>query len=466
MKLRYYQKFLISIIVYCLVIFLSFTTPALAKESAVDIYFFHSKTCLHCLKQKPVMEKIAQLNNEIDLHSYEVKEQSKIWQDFLDKYQLKSEAVPRTLIGNRQFIGYSESEGKLEYNEVYQAYIGYQNQIIKAIETELGHPLNLAITGELESVDSGSNLPLPWKILGLPMLYLLAYPIVRKKILFRQRHSSYWLGLIALTTISGFWFVSVIPDIAIKEFAQSLPFPLFVATIALADGFNPCAFTVLIILLSLLTHTKSRKQMAVVGSTFVATSALMYFIFIMAMVLLGSLFLEKYGTIAMFLLGIVVTIAGLINLKDYFWFKQGFSLSLSAKQQLAISKKASQISRKLKAGEKNKAMFFTALGGTVLLAIFVNIIELGCTAILPAVYMTSMIQYCSSNPWLCYTFWTAIYAVIYIIPLVAILANFIYSFRSSRLSETQGKILKLTGGTFMIFFGLLMIIKPELLSFG
>ena len=111
-------------------------------------------------------------------------------------------------------------------------------------------------------------------------------------------------------------------------------------------------------------------------------------------------------------------------------------------------------------------MFFTALGGTILLGIFVNIIELGCTAILPAVYMTSLLQYCSSNRWLCSIFWTGIYALIYVIPLVAILANFIYSFKSSRLSESQGKILKLTAGVFMVFFGVLMIFKPELLTFS
>ncbi|VEP14112.1 conserved membrane hypothetical protein [Hyella patelloides LEGE 07179] len=465
MKLRDYQKFLISIIIYCLVTFISFTTPVLAVESAVDIYFFHSKTCPHCLKQKPVMEDVAQLNNEIKLHAYEVSEQSTIWQDFLKQHQLKSEAVPRTVIGDKQFIGYSESDGELEYNQVYQGYIGYKNQIISAIETELGHPVNLAIT-EVPEIDNRANFPLPWQIIGLPILYLLAYPIIVKKVLARRNRSRYWLGLIVIIMISIFGFFYTTPDIVIKEFAQSLPFPLFVSTIALADGFNPCAFTVLIILLSLLTHTKSRKQMAVIGSTFVITSAVMYFVFIMAMVLVGSLFLEQYGTIAMFVLGIVVAIAGIINLKDYFFFKQGFSLSLSAKQQLAVSKKASQISRELKAGEQNKTMFLTALGGTILLAIFVNIIELGCTAILPAVYMTSLLQYCSSNRWLCSTFWTAIYAVIYIIPLVAILANFVYSFKSSRLSETQGKILKLTAGIFMLFFGMLMIFKPELLTFS
>ncbi len=464
MKLRYYRNFFISIIICCLVTLMSLTTPALAGEEAVDIYFFHSKTCHHCLKQKPVMENVAQLNNEIKLHSYEVSEQRQIWQDFLKQHQLKSEAVPRTVIGDKQFIGYSESDGELEYNQVYQGYIGYKNQIITAIETELGHRVNPEVTGFSEK-NHGFGSSLPWQILVLPILYLLAYPLVIKKFFTHQEKSYFGLGLIAVIIISIFGFFSIAPDVAIKEFAQSLPFPLFVSTIALADGFNPCAFTVLIILLSLLTHTRSRKQMAVVGSTFVATSAIMYFIFIMAMVLVGSLFLEQYGTIAMLLLGIIVAIAGLINLKDYFFFKQGFSLSLSAKQQLAVSKKASQISQEFKAGKQNKTMFFTALGGTILLAIFVNIIELGCTAILPAVYMTSLLQYCDSNRWLCSVFWTAIYAVIYIIPLVAILANFIYSFKSSRLSENQGKILKLTAGIFMLFFGFLMIFKPELLTF-
>ena len=417
MKLKDTRKFLISLVICCLASCIIFISPVLAEQEAVDIYFFHSQTCPHCLKQKPLMENVAKLNSEVKLHAYEVSEQSKIWRDFLAQHQLKSEAVPRTVIGDKQFIGYSESEGKLEYNEVYQGYIGYQNQIIAAIETELGHPINLAAR-ELKESNNLTESPLPWQLLALPVLYLLTYPLIRKKILNRNRRSRFSLGLIAVTMISLFCFFYTTPDVVIKEFAQSLPFPLFVSTIALADGFNPCAFTVLIILLSLLTHTRSRKQMAVIGSTFVATSAVMYFIFIMAMVLVGSLFLEKYGTLAMLV------------------------------------------------GEQNKLMFFTALSGTILLAIFVNIIELGCTAILPAVYMTSLLQYCTANRWLCSVFWTAIYAVIYIIPLMAILVNFIYSFKSSRLSETQGKVLKLTSGIFMLFFGILMIFKPELLTFN
>jgi glutaredoxin len=458
MKASYFKQLLISFFLLCLVTLIAFASPALADDKIVDVYFFHSKTCPHCAQQKPFMEYIDKHNEGVKLYVYEVNEHPQIWRDFLTKHQIKSAAVPRTLIGEKLFIGYSETDGELEYNPVYVGYIGYKNQIVKAIESELGASLNLP----------GSKLDyqLPWEIIFLPILYLFSYPLVRKK-LKSEPHKRYWSGgAIATIVISLFLFLSLIPDVIIKEFARGLPFPLFVSTIALADGFNPCAFTVLIILLSLLTYTRSRKDMALVGSTFVVTSAVMYFIFIMIMVLVGSVFLEKYGAIFMLILGSIITVAGVINLKDYFFFKQGISLSLSTEQQIVISQKAGKIAKKLKAGENNKKMFLTALGGTILLAIFVNIVELGCTAILPAVYMTSLIQYCTQNIWLCFVFWTAIYAAIYVIPLLAILLNFIYSFKSSRLTAKQGRILKLVGGTFMLFFGLIMIFKPEFLMFG
>ena len=148
MKLRAYKKFGVFIIIYCLLTLMSFANPVLGEESTVDIYFFHSNTCPHCLNQKPLMKNLARLNSEIKLYDYEVSEYTQIWRNFLDKHQLKSEAVPRTVVGDKQFIGYSESDGKLEYNQVYQGYIGYRNQIIAAIETELGHPVNLAVTGK------------------------------------------------------------------------------------------------------------------------------------------------------------------------------------------------------------------------------------------------------------------------------------------------------------------------------
>jgi glutaredoxin len=458
MKTKYFFKILLAFILVTLVTLTAFAPLVQAGEKRLDVYFFYSQTCPHCAKQKPLMEYIDRRNQDVKVYSWEVSQNPTIWREFREKYQIPSGAVPRTFIGDKNFIGYTEIEGELEYNPVYGGYIGYQNQIVKAIEAELGHPIN--IPGRDKQVQ------LPWKIIFLPILYLSSYPLLKRK-LHNQQRKRYWFGgLMATVIMSLFFFITFTPDAAIKQFAQGLPFPLFVSTIALADGFNPCAFTVLIILLSLLTYTKSRRDMALVGSTFVATSAVMYFLFIMIMILVGSVFLEKYGTIFMVVLGGIITIAGAINIKDYFFFKQAISLSLSEQQQLSITKKAGKIARNLQNSPTNGKMFLAALGGTILLAILVNIVELGCTAILPAVYMTTLIQYCRDNIWLCFAFWTGIYAAIYIIPLLAILLNFIYSFKSSRLSERQGRILKLVGGTFMLFFGLVMIFKPEFLLLG
>lgn len=276
MTARYFKQLLIFWFLIGLLNLIAFISPALASDKVVNVDFFYSQTCPHCAQQKPFMEYIDQHNEAVKVSAYEVSEHPDKWREFLAQHQIKSAAIPRTLIGNKHFIGYSEADGELEYNPIYVGYIGYKNQIVKAIESELGYLPNIPA--------SKLNYQSPWLIVFLPILYLLSYPLARQK-LKSETHQRYWLGgAIATIIISLFFFLALTPESALEEFAQRLPFPLFVSIIALADGFNPCAFTVLIILLSLLTHTRSRKQMAIVGSTFVTTSAVMYFLFILMMV--------------------------------------------------------------------------------------------------------------------------------------------------------------------------------------
>lgn len=461
---QHLKKQLFVLTLACLVALTIFQSSAQAGAVVLDVYFFHSATCPHCAHQKPLMESIEQYNEDVDVHFVEVYQDPQTWQAFKERYNITSGAVPRTFVGDKSFVGYSESDGPLEYAPAYSGYIGYRNQIIQAIADAIGHEVRLS-----KPIQS-SEFQFPWWVLGLPLLYLTSFLVLRKPLQHVQM-KRYWLGgFAAICLLSLFAIINLTPDVAIKQFAQGFPFPIFVASIALADGFNPCAFTVLIILLSLLTYTKQRWNMLLVGGTFIATSAVMYFLFILLMIGLGSILLEQYGRLFLIVLGIGIAIAGLINIKDYFWFKQGVSLSLSEAQQRTISQKAGQIVRDLKSPAAGQMRFLAALGATVLLAIFVNLVELGCTAILPAVYMTSLVNYCgtSSAPgsWLCYIPWTALYAAIYIIPLLLILLNFIYSFESSRFTETQGRRLKLVAGLFMLFCGLVMIVRPELLMLG
>ena len=64
--------------------------------------------------------------------------------------------------------------------------------------------------------------------------------------------------------------------------AKALSLPVLTLVLAGMDAFNPCAFFVLLFLLSLLVHAKSRTRMAIVGGTFVLFSGVVYFVFMAA----------------------------------------------------------------------------------------------------------------------------------------------------------------------------------------
>ena len=53
--------------------------------------------------------------------------------------------------------------------------------------------------------------------------------------------------------------------------------PAFTIAIAALDSFNPCAFFVLLFLLSLLVHAGSRRRMLAIGSLFILVSGVVYF---------------------------------------------------------------------------------------------------------------------------------------------------------------------------------------------
>ena len=56
------------------------------------------------------------------------------------------------------------------------------------------------------------------------------------------------------------------------------------------------------------------------------------------------------------------------------------------------------------------------------------------------------------------------YNVIYVIPLAAIVAAFTWTLGARRLSEREGRILKLLSGLMMLGLGLLLVLAPQRLS--
>ena len=101
-----------------------------AAQSNVDVYFFHTHTCPHCREQMPLMVAINDYNDDVTVHMIEVNEEPDLWQEFRDQHGISSGAVPRTQVGDLSFIGYSATDGDLEYVAPHDGYIGYRNQIV------------------------------------------------------------------------------------------------------------------------------------------------------------------------------------------------------------------------------------------------------------------------------------------------------------------------------------------------
>ena len=231
-----------------------------------------------------------------------------------------------------------------------------------------------------------------------------------------------------------------------------LSLPIITVILAGLDAFNPCAFFVLLFLLSLLAHQKDRRRMLLVGGIFVATSGLMYFAFMAAWLnvfqLLGAL-----GGITL-AAGLLAVFVGVINIKDFFAFEKGVTLSIPEAAKPGIYRRARAI---LQSG--NPAAM---LGATVFLAIVANFYELLCTAGFPMVY-TRILTLTVASPGARYA-WLALYNAIYIVPLLLIVLAFVGTLSAHKLSEREGRLLKLMSGVMMFQLGLVLTFVPAWLN--
>lgn len=231
-------------------------------------------------------------------------------------------------------------------------------------------------------------------------------------------------------------------------------YSLSVLTVFIAgmDAFNPCAFFVLLFLLSMMVHGRSRARMALIGGIFVFFSGFIYFLFMTAWLNL-FLYLGELRFITL-MAGALAILIALINIKDYFWFKKGFSLTIPDHQKPGLIDRV----RKLLRLESTS----TVIVATIVLAIVANSYELLCTAGFPMIYTRVLTLKALSVE--SYYFYLLMYNLIYILPLLLIVIVFTIKLGSRKLSEREGMVLKLLSGVMMLMLGLILVVSPQWLN--
>ena len=366
--------------------------PASDGSPVIHVYFFWSSKCPHCLKAKPHIEQLAETQPDLQLHAYQLDDEI----DNVKRYQImagmlgqKAQSVPAFLLCNTMLTGFDE----------------------RTTPQQLGSLLSdcrrhIVARGTLE----GFSATLPEHVeLTLPLI-----------------------GQVNTDDVDGL--------------------PMITLFLAGVDAFNPCAFFVLMFLMSMMLHSGSRGRMLLVGGVFVTISGLMYFLFMAAWLNLFRV-IGHLDAITM-AAGMVALAVGLINIKDFFWFKRGLSLTISDRAKPALYQRM----RKL----LQTRSLLTLLLATTGLALFANLYEFLCTAGFPMVY-TRILTLSDLSTFQYYAY-LALYNVIYIVPLLAIVILFAWTMGGRKLQEKEGQRLKLISGAMMLALGVVLLVNPSLLQ--
>ncbi|TVS05105.1 MAG: thioredoxin [Cyanobium sp. PLM2.Bin73] len=235
--------------------------------------------------------------------------------------------------------------------------------------------------------------------------------------------------------------------------AAAAPLLGLTVLIAFVDGFNPCSLWVLTLLLGLVVGSGSRRRVAVVGISFLLTTALIYGAFIAGLFsVLAFAFALPWvrWAVALFALGF-----GLVNIKDYVWYGQGISFSIPEGRKPGIYQRL----RGLRQQELNTPLLIAA---TVAMAAGIALVELPCTAGFPVVWSAILAERQVGGA--AFAGLLAVYVLIYLGIELVIFAVAITTLSLGRMGERQGRALKLLGGVVMVALAGALALRPELMD--
>lgn len=225
------------------------------------------------------------------------------------------------------------------------------------------------------------------------------------------------------------------------------------ALISLVDGFNPCSLWVLSLLIALSLRTGSRKRILTIGLIYIAVTAGVYAMFIAGLFTFMSVIgFLKWIQVAVSVLALFFAA---VNIKDYFWYKEGLSFTIADDRKPGIYKRMRRV---MNAGDS----FWALAGATVALGAGVSLVEFSCTAGFPVIW-ANLVAAQNVAP-LTFVLLLLLYMLIYQIDELAIFGVAVVTLKANRLEEKHGRILKLIGGTLMLALAGVMLINPALMN--
>jgi cytochrome c biogenesis protein CcdA/thiol-disulfide isomerase/thioredoxin len=356
------------------------------KESKICIHYFVKDKCPQCQNLEGFLQDMAK-KYEIDFKIYNVSESEenlKLYQKLQDFYGISFSGFPIVFLGDTYLVGDQSIKENIE-------------KVILRCQKE-GCPCPVEeIKQTLKQIPKPSTFtPEEKKEISIPLF--------GKEIKISSQSSLLFLG-----TILG-----------------------------LADGINPCMFSVLLFLLTYLLAIGSKKRAIKVGLVFTLGVFVIYFLFMLGMINLISLisFISKVKII----IAVFALIASLILIKDFFAYGKGISLEIPESAKPTIEKL-------IKRG---------TIPSAILLAFLSSLVELPCTVGIPLVYTTILAERVGAH--IPYLIW---YNFFFIVPLLIIIIGVSFAWaqvdRIEKWRLNFRKYMRLVAGLILLFLSIALL---------
>lgn len=379
-----------KLIVIIALLVLLFEGSIYAVEADPTLYYFWGEGCSACAKAEQFNQELTKLYPGMKIEKYEVWEKVEnrsVYLDFIARYETGTRGVPAYFWEDKYWLGIAPA---------------VQKDIERTISLEYGNEDQIKNSNTIEKAvnldESEIDLPL--------------------------------IGSINLS---------------------NMPLVPVTVTIGLMDGFNPCSLWILMVLLGVVVHARSRKKLMLISITFIIVTASIYGLFMLGV--FNVFYLLDHLDWVRILVAAVALMFALINIKDYFFFKKGLSLSIPDRFKPSIYKNL----RKVLYTDKPYAY----MGVTAVMAAGISLIELPCTAGFPVIWSNILAGH-NVNV-VSFTSLLILYLFTYLLVELVIITVVGIKLQTVKITERTGRVLKLLSGNIMLVLAITLFFELDYL---
>ena len=361
------------------------TAVTAAQDNHVDMVIVYGTGCPHCTKLLSFMDGVQERYPGLHVIDYEVyfdKNNRKIAQELAKAYGKDLGGVPVTFINGKMMVGFNNALG-----DTIEAQVAY------CMENECESPLDrigLDPHSEIIVVESDSS---PGE---------------------NPKKTALWDKVTVPAVVSA----------------------------ALVDAINPCAFAVLIILLTTILATKSRRRALFAGLAFTTSIFLAYFM--MGLGLFSAIRASGLTSLFYAIVATLAIIVGLFNLKDYLWYGKWFKMEVPDKWRPKM---------------KSLLKGVTSIPGAFLIGFVISLFLLPCTSGPYIVILGLLAEALTRNHAIRLLL---LYNFIFVLPMLIITFAIYFGLTTTEQAEEwrtrKLRVLHLIAGVIILLIGVCMFI--------